>query len=62
VTEVPDGGAIIAQKAVEVLPTDTAEQLQSRILVEEHKLLPYCVKKLCEGKVKKHGRIVTILD
>lgn len=62
VNEVPDGGAIIAQRAVEVADGDTSETLQSRILEEEHKLLPYCVKKLCEGKVIKEGRKVTVLD
>ena len=60
VDEVPDGGAIIAQRAVEVKDCDTAESLQLRILGEEHKLLPYCVKKLCEGKVIKQGRKVII--
>lgn len=62
VNEVPDGGAIIAQRAVEVADGDTPETLQSRILEEEHKLLPYCVKKLCEGKVIREGRKVTVLD
>ena len=60
VNEVPDGGAIIAQTAVEVEDGDTAESLQQRILVEEHKLLPYCVKKLCQGKIVKTGRTVKI--
>lgn len=61
VNEIPDGGAIIAQCAVEVEEGDTPESLQARILEEEHKLLPYCVKKLCEGKVIKNGRKVTII-
>lgn len=61
VNEVPDGGAIIAQTAVEVEEGDTPETLQARILEEEHKLLPACVKKLCEGKIVKSGRKVTIL-
>lgn len=61
VDEVPDGGAIIAQKSVEVLPDDTAESLQKRVLEEEHKLLPYCVEKLCNGKIEKQGRKVTII-
>ncbi|MDE7452905.1 MAG: phosphoribosylglycinamide formyltransferase [Clostridia bacterium] len=60
VNEVPDGGAIIAQTAVEVSDGDTPESLQAKILTEEHKLLPYCVKKLCEGKITKQGRKVTI--
>ena len=60
VNEIPDGGAIIAQRAVEVRGGDTPESLQARILEEEHKLLPYCVKKLCEGKIVKDGRKVEI--
>lgn len=60
VNEVPDGGAIIAQTAVSVEYSDTAESLQQRILKEEHKLLPYCVKKLCQNKIEKHGRTVII--
>ena len=62
VNEVPDGGAIIAQRAVEVKEDDTPETLQARILEEEHKLLPYCVKKLCEGKIEKCGRKVKVLQ
>lgn len=62
VNEVPDGGAIIAQRAVEVKEDDTPETLQTRILEEEHKLLPYCVKKLCEGKIEKCGRKVKVLQ
>lgn len=61
VNEVPDGGAIIAQRAVEVKSDDTPESLQARILEKEHELLPYCVKKLCEGKIVKNGRKVEIL-
>lgn len=56
-----DGGAILMQRAVEVLPDDTPEDLQARILKEEHKMLPECVKLLCQGKVKKEGRAVRIL-
>lgn len=62
VNEIPDGGAIIAQRAVAVEEGDTPESLQSRVLEEEHKLLPYCVKKLCEGKIQKRGRTVTVLS
>ena len=56
-----DGGAIIMQRAVEVLPDDTPESLQARILKEEHKMLPECVKLLCEGKIEKSGRTIKIL-
>lgn len=41
VNEVPDGGQILLQKAVEVRPGDTAETLQRRVMREaEWKLLP----------------------
>ena len=41
VNEVPDGGKIIAQKAVDILPEDTAETLQRRVMEQaEWKLLP----------------------
>ena len=56
-----DGGAIIMQRAVPVEADDTPETLQARILKEEHKMLPECVKLLCQGKVQKDGRVVRIL-
>ena len=41
VNEVPDGGKIILQRAVEILPGDTAEVLQRRVMEQaEWKLLP----------------------
>ena len=46
VTDTIDGGDIIMQTKVEVKEDDTAEILQKRVLVEEHKLLPATVKKL----------------
>ena len=55
-----DGGAIIMQRAVPVLPDDTPESLQARILKEEHTMLPQCVKLLCEGKIRKEGRKIFI--
>ena len=57
-----DGGAIIMQATVPVLPEDAPEDLQSRVLKEEHRILPLCMKKLCEGKVIKKGRVVSVLD
>ena len=60
VDAVPDGGAIIAQRAVTVSDEDTTESLQAKILKEEHELLPYCVKNLCLGKIEKRGRKVVI--
>ena len=55
-----DGGAIIMQRSVAVEPDDAAETLQAKILKEEHRMLPKCVKLLCQGKVRKVGRTVYI--
>ena len=41
VNEIPDGGEIILQKAVDILPDDTPETLQKRVMQEaEWKILP----------------------
>ena len=41
VNEIPDGGRIIAQKAVDILPDDTPETLQRRVMEQaEWILLP----------------------
>ena len=39
VNEIPDGGPILAQKAVEVLPGDTPETLQRRVMEQAEWLL-----------------------
>ena len=55
-----DGGAIIMQRAVAVENGDTPEALQARILKVEHEMLPLCVKLLCQDKIKKYGRQVSV--
>ena len=48
VNEIPDGGKIIMQKAVEVREGDTPETLQRRIMEEaEWKILPLSCEKIC---------------
>lgn len=45
VNEIPDGGEIILQKAVEILPDDSPETLQKRIMEQaEWKILPAAVE------------------
>ncbi len=39
VNEIPDGGQIIAQKAVDILPDDTPETLQKRVMEQAEWLL-----------------------
>jgi len=47
VNEIPDGGKIIAQKAVEILDDDTPEVLQKRVMEQaEWILLPQAVEKI----------------
>ena len=61
VNEECDGGPIIAQKAVPVLPGDTPETLQKRIMEQaEWKLLPEAVRLFCEGRLRVEGRTVII--
>ena len=49
VNEIPDGGEIIAQRAVEVLPSDTPETLQRRVMEQaEWIILPQAAEKVAE--------------
>ena len=61
VTEECDGGPIIAQQAVPVLPGDTPETLQKRIMEQaEWKILPEAVSLFCQGRITVEGRTVII--
>jgi len=52
VNDIIDGGKIILQKAVEVLPDDTPESLQERVMREaEWVLLPKAVAMICRGEI-----------
>ena len=56
VSEVVDGGAIIAQKAVEVEEDDTPEVLQRRVMEQaEWILLPQAVSDFCAGRLTVRG-------
>ena len=49
VNEIPDGGEIIAQRAVEVLPGDTPEALQRRVMERaEWIILPQAAENVAE--------------
>jgi len=52
VTEEVDGGKIILQKAVDVLPDDSPESLQQRVMREaEWVILPKAVEMFCKGEI-----------
>ncbi|MCI8303428.1 MAG: phosphoribosylglycinamide formyltransferase [Lawsonibacter sp.] len=62
VTQECDSGPVILQKAVGVLPDDTPEQLQRRIMEQcEWRLLPQAVSLFCQDRLKVEGRTVKIL-
>jgi phosphoribosylaminoimidazolecarboxamide formyltransferase/IMP cyclohydrolase len=55
-----DGGPILAQEAVPILPGDDEGALHDRIKAVEHRLLPRVVGLLLAGAVQGEGRRVTI--
>jgi phosphoribosylglycinamide formyltransferase 1 len=55
-----DSGPIVAQDAVAVRSTDTAETLAERILEVEHRLYPRAVRLLLEGRCRVAGRRVIV--
>ncbi len=63
VDEGTDTGPILLQKSLEVLPNDTAETLQKRVLTLEHELLPLAVKLFCENKIQfiENGKTTKVL-
>lgn len=63
VTEEPDGGPIVLQKAVAVREGDTPELLQRRVMEEaEWIILPQAVSLFCQDRLTVEGRIVHIKE
>jgi len=58
VTAELDGGPVIAQTKIEILPDDTPEALAQRLLPREHRLLSQVVCWIATGRASlKHGRV-----
>ncbi|MGI9400248.1 MAG: phosphoribosylglycinamide formyltransferase [Rhizobiaceae bacterium] len=55
VTEKLDEGPVIAQTAVPVLASDTAETLGARVLEQEHRLYPHALRLVSSGAVRMSG-------
>lgn len=54
VNEIPDGGRIIMQRAVDILDGDTPEILQRRVMEQaEWKILPLACQKICKELLSK---------
>jgi phosphoribosylglycinamide formyltransferase-1 len=60
VTAALDGGPVIAQARIPVLPGDTVDSLAARVLEREHPLLVASVGLLCGGRVHLDGRQVVL--
>lgn len=57
VNEIPDGGRIVAQKAVEVLPGDSPESLQRRVMEQaEWIILPQAAESVAADIIKGKGQ------
>lgn len=52
VDEVYDNGRILAQRRVPVLPGDTPQVLQERVLASEHELYPETVARIAAGQIR----------
>ena len=63
VSEEPDGGPIILQRAVTVREGDTPEALQHRVMEEaEWRILPRAVALFCQDRLRVEGRTVRIRE
>jgi phosphoribosylglycinamide formyltransferase 1 len=62
VTPEVDGGPIIAQAEVPVLPCDDAASLAARVLEAEHRLLPQVVGWFCANRIVVDDAGVRVLD
>ena len=60
VDENADTGPIIRQETVEVLPEDSPQDLQQRVLKIEHRILSQVVADYCDDKIRVVGRKVFI--
>ena len=51
VTEQLDGGPVILQASIPVLPGDTEQDLAERLLIEEHRIYPQVIQWWVEGRL-----------
>jgi phosphoribosylglycinamide formyltransferase 1 len=63
VTPELDGGPIVAQAVVPVVPGDSEESLAARVLAAEHRIYPRAVRWFVEGRVEfLRGDVVQVRD
>jgi phosphoribosylglycinamide formyltransferase 1 len=62
VTPDVDGGPIVAQADVPVMPSDDAQSLAARVLEAEHRLLPQVVGWFCAGRIVLEDGRARVID
>jgi phosphoribosylglycinamide formyltransferase 1 len=60
VDEGVDSGPVVSQEAVPVRDDDDWDALEARIHAAEHRLLPAAVRAWLDGRLRVHGRTVTV--
>jgi len=60
VDEETDHGPILIQAAVPILPDDTEDTLHARVQRQEHRLYPFAIQLIADGRVHVEGRRVRI--
>jgi phosphoribosylglycinamide formyltransferase-1 len=55
VTDDLDGGPVVLQARVPVLPDDTAETLAARVLTQEHRIYPAVIRWMAAGRLRIVG-------
>lgn len=58
---VTDGGPIVLQQAVDVLPDDDVDSLRRRVHELEWTLLPHAVELWCTNRLRREGRMVRVI-
>jgi len=62
VTEELDGGPLIVQAQVPVLPGDDAERLAARVLQREHQIYPLAIRWFAQGRLSLNPQGRVVLD
>jgi phosphoribosylglycinamide formyltransferase-1 len=62
VTADTDGGPVILQTRVQVMPDDTADSLAGRVLEQEHHLFPLAILWFAQGRIHMDKRARAVLD
>ena len=62
VNDAYDDGPIVAQQPVPVLPGDSVDALQQRVLAVEHQLYPAVLRQFARDRIRVEGRTVTVTD